>query len=248
MSLIEAIDICFENYCDELSLRDISFEIEEKGVYGFLGKSKSGKTALATLLAGVERYDDGFLLYKDTEMYSNKKSELQIKKKIGYVPEKCFFDEDMTVFEVLDFTGMAKHISPDKRYRQIKEAMELMGLTELCDMTVETIGATEKKRLGIASAILGNPDVIIFDEPMKNLEKRWQDELKGLISMLSSKKVILIFTSSPTDIEEMCRGVAIMSHGKIVLSDKVENIKSKLEAHGLSGLSLALEAFDAEGK
>ena len=66
MSLIEAIDVCFDKYYEDLSLRNISFEIEEKGVYAFLGKSKSGKTALATLLAGIEKYDSGRLLYKDT--------------------------------------------------------------------------------------------------------------------------------------------------------------------------------------
>ena len=244
MSLIEARDICFENYYDELSLKNVSFEISEKGVYGFLGKSKSGKTALSTLLAGVEKYDSGSLLYKDTEMYSSKKSELQIKKKIGYVSETCSFDEDMTVFEILDFTGKAKGISPDKVYRQIKEAMELMGLSEISDMTVETLGSSEKKRLAIANALLGNPDVIIFDEPMKNLETRWKEELKGLISMLSAKKIILVFSSSAAVIEELCGFVFVVSHGQIPLSDSIENIKAKLEANGMSGLSLVLEAFD----
>ena len=188
MSLIEAIDVCFDKYYEDLSLRNISFKIEEKGVYAFLGKSKSGKTALATLLAGIEKYDSGRLLYKDTEMYSSKKSEFQIKKKIGYVPEKCFFDGDMTVFEVLEFTGRVKKIDSDKRYRQIKEAMELMGLSELSNMTVDTIGLSERKRLSIASALIGNPDVIIFDEPFKNLEKRWKEEGKADTMKRTMKK------------------------------------------------------------
>ena len=245
MSLLEVRDVCKE-FSDEFSLRDISFEIDAKGVYGFLGKSESGKSALAFVLAGAVEIDSGSIAYKGSELYSTQKQTAMIKRKIGFVPQKCVFDSDMTAFEVLDFTGRAKGVEPDKRYRQIKEALEITGLVDKKDFLVKSLGLSEKKRLAIANSLLASPDVIIMDEPLRYLDPSQADEIRSLIAMLEKKKVILIFSSHAGDIQSICSHTAILVGGRIVLWDSVESILSKLRENGMDGLAATLNAFDAD--
>lgn len=247
MNLLEAKEI-YKVCTPELSLKDISFAIEEKGVYGFLGKDGAGKSALAHVLAGASETDGGSVLYKERELYSSDKLGAEIKLKIGYAPEKCVFDGDMTAFELLDLTGKAKKTEPDKRYRQIKEALELTGLSPKGNTLIEQLNLSEKKRLSIANALLGNPEVIILYEPLRYLDANQASEIKKLIAMLCSKKVVLIFSARPADIEELCGTVAIMHEGRLALWEKTEDLLRTLRENELGGLSDALEALSEKGE
>ncbi len=242
MALITAERLC-KVIDSELALAEISFEIEEKGIYGFLGKNGAGKSELADLLTGVLEPDSGRLVYKERQMFVNGKLTAQIKKKIGYVPEKCFFDHNMTCMEVLDFIGKAKQIDPDKRFRQIKEAFELTMLNAKRNTLVGDLTLSEKKRLAMAGALLGNPDVVVLDEPLRYLDRAQADEIKKLIVLLGKKKVVLMFGARPDEIEELCTYTAIMAGGQIRLWDKIESVKQKLSAEKSCTLADVLEAF-----
>ena len=247
MSLLKAENIC--KICtDEFSLKDISFEICEKGIYGFLGKEGAGNSSLAKVLAGVSDIDWGALFYKDIEFNRDSKQGALMKKKIGYVPEKSVFDSGVTAFEFLDLVGKSKKIEPDKRYRQIKEALELTGLSRKAEVLTEHLELNEKKRLSIAASLLGNPDVIIWDEPLRFLDPRQAEEIKKIAFMLKGKKVVLIFSANPCDIEEMCDSIAILSCGEIAVWKSKEEMLSVLKENGLGTLSDALEAFSCEGE
>lgn len=243
MSLIRAEGIC--KICNEdFSLKDIDFEIEEKGIYGFLGSRGAGNSALSRVLSGAWDIDSGHLFYKDKEMYLSDKQAALIKSKIGYVPEKPSFDEKSTAFEMLDFVGKAKGIDPDKRYRQIKEALELTDLTSKSEMLISDLAINEKKRLAIAASLLGNPDVIIWDEPLRFLDAKQSAEIKKLLGMLKSKKVVLVFSANAQDIEEVCDNIGILSRGELVLWKSKEELISTLEENRLGDLSDALDAFN----
>ena len=116
-------------------LEDISFEIEEKGVYAVLGKAELERTTLARALAGLVDSDSGNIAYKDVVLDNTKKGKA-IKSKIGYLPKKSFLYPDMTAYEILDFTGRMRKVSPDKRVRQIKEALELVMLSSKSEVFV----------------------------------------------------------------------------------------------------------------
>ena len=242
MSLICANKIC-RTYGEECSLKDISFMIEEKDTYGFLGKRGSGKSSLAKILAGASDIDSGELTYRDAEMYSSQKQDALLKKRIGYVPDKPLFDADVTVFETLDLAGRARAVDPDKRFRQIKEALELTGLTLKSDTLTVELQLHEKKRLSVAASLLGNPEFIILDEPFRYLDARQTAEMKRLIAMLKGRKTVLIFSSRPDDIEETCSYTAIMSGGELVLWHRTEELIRSLKDSQLGGLGDALEAF-----
>ena len=118
MSLLKVNELV-KNTADGFKLNGVSFEIEEKGIYGIFGKRGSGKTLLASLLCGICDADDGDVCYKRNSMFASEKQAANAKKKLGYVPDKICFPKDMSILEVLDFTGAAKKVSPDKRARQI---------------------------------------------------------------------------------------------------------------------------------
>ncbi len=242
MALVDAKNLC-KAVNGDITLKDISFTIEEKGIYGFLGKSGSGNSELAALLAGVFKPDSGSLSYKDRQMFLTEKKTARAKRKLGYVPQNCFFHKDMTCLEAMDFVGKAKKIDPDKKIRQIKEAFELTSLSSKINTLVGDLTLSEKKRLSISAALLGNPDVIILDEPLRYLDKIHADDIKGLIELLGKKKVVLMFGSRPAEIGELCLNVAIVAGGKLALWDSLESIKNKLGGDGLRALADALEAF-----
>ncbi len=247
MSFIKADNIC-RNFGEGFSLKNISFEIDAKGIYGFLGKKGAGCSSLAKVLAGAADIDDGALLYNNGRMYVSARQDALMKGRIGYVAEKPVFDGDATVFEALDLVGKAKKVDPDKRFRQIKEALEITGLTIKSDVLTEELSLSERKRLAIAASLLGGPEVLIFDEPLRFLDARESAEIKSLIAMLKSKKVVLIFSSRPDDIGELCGQIGIMSRGELVLWQSAEELLSTLKENGLGGLSAALEAFSGEEK
>lgn len=213
----------------QIVLNKINFSIEEKGVYAILGKKGHGKSVLAALLAGCYEADEGIVAYNDTVLDPNDKKSKRLKKKIGYVPEICFFPADMTVFELLDFTGKMRGVSPDKRSRQIKEALELLLLTEKREALVKGLTVTEKKRLSFANALVGNPSVLILDEPIANASAEDAELIKDLISMLGEKKVIIILTDRTSDADALASQIGIMSDGELVLWESLEQIKLKLD-------------------
>ena len=245
MSLIRAEGIC--KMCNEdFSLKDIDFEIEEKGIYGFLGSRGAGNSSLARILSGAWDIDAGHLFYGDREMYLSDKQDASIKNKIGYVPEKPLFDKKSTAFEILDFVGKAKKVDPDKRYRQIKEALELTGLTQKSEMLISDFALNEKKRLAIAASLLGNPDVIIWDEPLRYLDAKQAADIKKLLGMLKNKKVVLIFSANSQDVEDICDNIGVLSNGELVLWKSKEELVSILKENRLGGLSDVLDAFNSK--
>ena len=247
MSFIEADNIC-RSFGEEFSLKNISFRIDAKGIYGFLGKKGAGCSSLAKILAGASDIDGGALLYNDSQMYANSRQDALLKGRIGYVAEKPVFDGDATVFEVLDLVGKAKRVDPDKRFRQIKEALEITGLTLKGEVLTDELSLSERKRLAIAASLIGGPEVLIFDEPLRFLDAREATEIKKLIAMLKSKRVVLIFSSRPDEIEETCGQIGIMSRGELVIWQSADELLSTLKENGLGGLFAALDAFSEEAK
>lgn len=229
MSILKVDGLSKEFIDGKPVLDKISFSIEEKGVYAIIGKKGAGKSALAAILAGCCEADEGNVVYNDVTLEADSKTGKQIKKKIGYVSEVCCFPDDMTVFELLDFTGRMRGVSPDKRARQIKEALELLLLSARRDALIKGLSLSENKRLALANALIGNPSVLILDEPIANASAEDAEIIKDVISMLADKKVIIILTERTSDAEALASQIGIISRGKIVLWESLENIKAKLD-------------------
>ena len=227
MSLLELKNVS-KKFSDDFSIDDVSFDIDEKGVYGFFAKGKSGKTMLATILCGACQIDEGAILYKHQPLHASAKQTAKIKKKIGYVPDACIFPADMTMSELLDFTGKAKGVNPDKRVRQIKEALNLTGLSAKADVVIGNLTISEKKRMAYANALMGNPDVIIVDEPLAVIDSTQRDEIKKLIEMLGKMKVVLLFSKSSSELEELCSYAGVLADGELIAFEPIDTLLSRL--------------------
>ena len=242
MSLINVIELC-RKYSDEFSVEDISFDIEENGIYGFLGKSGSGKTLLCQMLTGASVPDDGVVYVKDRVLYKNQKQTASIKKKIGYVPQSFFYDKDATVMEIMDLIGGIRGIDPDKRYRQIKEALDLTGLSLKTDTLAGDLTVSEKKRLSIAVSIIGNPDILIMDEPFAHLDTNEAEQVERLLGMLGKRKPVLMFTARAQYVERLCVNTAFLHNGRLMLWENTAELLAKLKENNLGGLAEALCAL-----
>ncbi len=244
MSLLrtEELRVTVDN---EAVLCDISFEIEEKGVYAILGKSELERTTLARVLAGIIDADEGLIFYRG--VLFNKTSGKSIKSKIGYLPKQSFLYPDLTVYETLDFTGRMRKVLPDKRIRQIKEALELVYLSGKSEVLVKALSVSEKKRLLLANALIGNPSTIILDEPTANLPPDDVALFKETIEMLGKKKTVLIFTDKLNLANELADYVGIISKGEISFWSSLDSVRERLEGDSNALLKI-YAAFTDDGK
>ena len=215
----------------ERKVESLSFEIAEKGVHAILGPKGSGKTLLMDLLSGSEWAGDGRILFGEQELTPE---AWELKKKIGYVQQRCPFDGTQTVTEVLDFVGEARGVVPEKRYRQIKEALDLTGLEACRNRLVKRLTAEEEKRLGLAAALLGNPDVLLLDEPIPAVRADARQEFFELIRMLGRIKTVLLATADFEVARSLCEDVVILSDGKLLAKGGFEELDAKLKAGGES--------------
>ena len=175
---------------DETVLDNVSFSFEKKGIHGILSPKGGGKTALLDILACAVSYDEGELTVNGIDIAPNgadSKNAREVKRRIGYVRQRSEFYPDMTPVEVLSFVGSARGEEPDKLARQIKEALELVGLEEVSNRLVSRLGYVEQKMLGYAAAIVGNPDILIIDEPKSKATAEKSETVTGIIRLFGKR-------------------------------------------------------------
>lgn len=202
----------------------VSLSFEQKGIYGIIGGRGSGKTTLARLICGCEDASSGEVLL-DGKAVSRKAREL--KKKVRFVPTSLTIDNMMTSVEYLDFVGQTMGVEANKRYRQIKEALELCGLEECQGRPFGALTKAQRTRLSLAASLIGNPDVIVLDTPLGGVGGA---ELGEVLSMLGRIKTVILVSNKPTEVRELCASVAVLHGGKIAVSGTVEDIERRLNA------------------
>lgn len=216
-------------------LKNISFSFGRKGIHGILAPKHSGKSLLMDILAGCESADSGEVLLCGMSISEN---ALEYKKRIGYVQKKNAFYPDMTATELLSLVGETRQVESAKLYRQIKEAMELTGLEEIKNRLVRKMTGFEIKKLAIAAALLGNPDILLLDEAVTpRMGDGQRTELVGLIEMLGRMKTVVIATDDYKLARELCEDVLIISDGQTLAKGSFDALEERLRtADGASTL------------
>ncbi len=189
-----------KKYDNVTVLDGVSFELEG-GVLGVIGADGVGKSTLLGIIAGAIEADDGkvFIDGYDISEYSK-----EAKKATGYLSENMPFYDDMSAYEFLSFVGEAKRIPAEKLDKQILEALDLLRLTELRDVLIANIDKSARVLLGVAMTLLGNPDVIILDEPFKNANAADAVSLSSIIKMLGTLKTVIICAESASAVKQIC--------------------------------------------
>ncbi len=222
--MIEARDIV-KKYRDKTAVDRLSFVLEENKVHGIVGPLGAGKSTLCDLIAGCLSEYEGSLTVNGFDM--SKESDAA-KRKIGYLPSIPPLYDNMTVEEYLAFVGEAKHVSYDKLYRNVKSVMELTDIENAEKKLIKNLSESYKKRVGIAQSLLGNPDIIVLDEPFEGVESAKVSDICGLITKLGRRKTIIISTAKVSSISDICDDLMIISHGKMIAFGSVESLERKL--------------------
>ena len=210
-----------KNYGPVQAVKGVSFTAEKGHIYGFLGPNGAGKSTTMNMITGCLAPTSGAVTVNGFDIYED---AVEAKKFIGYLPEIPPLYTDMTPLEYLEFIGGVRGIKKKQLESAIDEAMEKSGISEVCDRLIRNLSKGYKQRVGIAGAILGNPEVIILDEPTVGLDPIQIVEIRNLILSLKEEHTVILSSHILQEISAVCDYVIMISRGKVVASDTMDNL------------------------
>lgn len=230
-----------KRYGNNVAVDNLSFKVEKGQIYGFLGPNGAGKSTTMNIITGYIAASDGEVIINGHNIFEE--PELA-KQSIGYLPEIPPLYVDMTPYEYLKFVAELKKIDKKDRSKMIEEVMELTKITDVSGRLIKNLSKGYRQRVGLAQAIIGYPEVIILDEPTVGLDPKQIIEIRDLIKSLSKKHTVILSSHILSEVSAVCDYVMIIAHGKLVASDKTENL-SKLMV-GSNSLELTVKGNDKE--
>lgn len=228
-------------YQDFLAVDHISFEIKAGEIVGLLGPNGAGKSTTLRMLTGYMSPSSGHIDVKGYSIYDN---PLQIKQSLGYLPESSPLYHDMLTYDYLKFSARIKGLNKEQQEKRIEELCDLCELKAVMHKPVGALSKGYRQRVGMAHAMMSNPDVLILDEPTSGLDPNQIIEIRSIIKRIGQEKTIILSTHILSEAEAVCDRVIIINHGKIAADDSIENLKSqalntKIIHAALTGLSEA---------
>lgn len=224
-----------KNYGNIKAVDNISFTVGEGEILGFLGPNGAGKSTTMNIITGYISSTSGTVTIDGKEILENPK---EAKAKIGYLPENPPLYTDMTVKKYLEFMFDLKKVKLPKK-EHIEEVMRLVRITEQADRIIKNLSKGYRQRVGFAQALLGNPPVLILDEPTVGLDPMQIIEIRKLIKSLGKKHTIILSSHVLSEISATCDRILVISNGKIVADAKTDELSSSTA--GEEKLALVVE-------
>lgn len=222
--MIEVLKIS-KRYGKVEALKDISFEVKEGEILGFLGPNGAGKTTTMKILTGFFPPSSGKVYIGGVDF---SKHTIDLKKRIGYLPENVPLYYDMSVKDFLSFAASLKKIKGKQRRLQIDSVISECSLESVEEKLIKTLSKGYKQRVGIAQALLGDPEIVILDEPTIGLDPKQIIEIRNLIKKMAGKKTVILSTHILPEVSMICDRVIIINQGKIIAIDTPDNLNEKL--------------------
>ncbi len=232
-----------KKYGDFTAVNNLSFEITEGSVYGFLGPNGRGKSTTMNIITGCLSATGGKVLIGGFDIFEKPNDA---KRLIGYLPEQPPLYMNETPSEYLRFVGQAKGLKGDELTQQIEYVMEKTKITEMRNRRISALSKGYKQRVGIAQALLGNPKVIILDEPTVGLDPLQIIEIRQLIRELGKEHTVIFSSHILSEVQEICDKILIISKGKLVAFDTKDNLEKSAEAFGEITLNAFAEIIEVE--
>ncbi len=212
-------------YGDFLAVDDLSFEIDEGHVYGFLGPNGAGKTTTMNIMTGCLSATDGSVKIDGYDIFEE---AYMAKKLIGYLPEQPPLYMSETPVEYLQFVGEAKGLRGEELQRQIQEVIAQTKIENVKNRRISALSKGYKQRVGIAQALLGNPRVIILDEPTVGLDPIQIIEIRDLIRELGEQHTVILSSHILSEVQTICDQILIIAKGKLVAFDEPDHLEGQL--------------------
>lgn len=215
-----------KEYAGRAAIRDVTFSVAKGEILGFLGPNGAGKTTTMRILTGYLPPTDGNATVAGYDVTSQ---SLDARRHIGYLPETVPLYRELTVRDYLDFVARLRGIPSAERHAKIGSAMEKLNITEYADRAVGKLSKGYRQRVGIAQAVVHEPDVMILDEPTEGLDPRQRTETRALIRELGKEHTIILSTHILPEVEMTCDRVVIINDGVVVASDTPAGLSQHLK-------------------
>ncbi len=230
-----------KRYARTVAVDNISFEVEKGQIVGFLGPNGAGKTTTMRVLTCFLPPTSGKANVAGFDVLEN---PLEVKRRIGYLPESPPVYPEMEVSEYLAFAGRLKGIASADIARRADEAIGRCALGDVRNKLIGKLSKGYRQRVGLAQAIIHNPDVLILDEPTSGLDPKQIIEIRSLLRSLAGEHTIILSTHILSEVEHSCERVLIISQGRLVASEAVSNLTNRLRG----AEAVALEIGSADGR
>ena len=211
-----------KKYGDHYAIQDLSFTIEKGKIYGFLGPNGAGKSTTMNIITGCLAATSGEVVIDGHDIFEEPTAA---KKNIGYLPELPPVYLDRTIREYLKFVAEAKGVAKAEREAQVEKAMEYTKITGYQDRLIKNLSKGYRQRVGIAQALLGDPELIILDEPTVGLDPQQIIEIRDLISSLKGDHTVILSSHILSEVQAICEIIMIISHGHMVAVDTPDNLE-----------------------
>lgn len=225
------IEICglTKKYGTKKAVDNISLSVKRGEVLGFLGPNGAGKSTTMNILTGYISATSGKALVDGIDVLEDPKT---VKTKIGYLPENPPLYFDMTVIEYLNFVYELKKVTLPRK-EHLAEIMKTVKIDGVSDRMIKNLSKGYKQRVGLAQALIGNPEVLILDEPTVGLDPKQIIEIRDVIKVLGKDRTVILSTHILQEVTAVCDRVAIINHGKLVAMDSLKNLSARFGEKGM---------------
>ncbi|HUY76398.1 MAG TPA: ABC transporter ATP-binding protein [Ktedonobacterales bacterium] len=217
------LDHVVKRYGSHEALRDINLRIEH-GMFGLLGPNGAGKTTLLRILATLLRPTSGRVVVGSLDL-GHAAQRKAVRARLGYLPQELGLYPDLTGRELLDYMGLLKRLfDRPARRQQMAALLDVVGLAGVADHKIHTYSGGMKRRLGIAQALLGSPQLLVIDEPTTGLDPEERIRLRTLLTRLAEERVVILSTHVVEDISQTCERLAVLDRGKLVFDGRTREL------------------------
>jgi ABC-2 type transport system ATP-binding protein len=224
------------------AVHDVSFRVERGEILGFLGPNGAGKTTTMRILTGYMPPTEGRATIAGFDIFDQ---PIEAKRRIGYLPESPPLYPDMTVREYLDFVSRIKGVPSKQRKNRVTETMQRTFVADMADRHCGKLSKGYKQRVGLAQALIHNPDVLILDEPTAGLDPKQIIETRQLIRGLAGDHTIVLSTHILPEVSQTCQRVVIINNGRVVAVDTPDNLTARLRGAEALYVQLDTGGIDA---
>jgi ABC-2 type transport system ATP-binding protein len=231
-----------KRYGPVTAVDDVSFRVERGEILGFLGPNGAGKTTTMRILTGYMPATDGRASVAGFDVFQQ---PIEAKRRTGYLPETPPLYPDMTVREYLDFVARIKSVPPSERKQRVGAIMERAHVSDVAGRHCGKLSKGYRQRVGLAQALIHNPDVLILDEPTAGLDPKQIIETRQLIRSLAGDHTIILSTHILPEVSQTCQRVVIINRGRVVAVDTPENLTARLRGAETMYLQIDAGADDA---
>lgn len=215
-----------KKYGQIVAVNNISFNVNKGEILGFLGPNGAGKSTTMNIITGYLPSTAGTVKVDGYDIMTH---PAEVKKRIGYLPEAPPLYRDMTVTEYLKFVSNLNNVPKRNQKAQMADIMELVGLTDHRKRLIDNLSKGYRQRVGLAQALIGNPEVLILDEPTVGLDPKQIIEIRRVIKALSQERTIILSSHILPEVSAICERVVIINKGEIVAEDTPERLSQGLD-------------------